>query len=145
MSTETVNQVVERLVGAQPLTTEQFETLLGVTLQPGEMNPFWRTYTFELGGGPFARGELRLNTTGDGALLILEPREPGLGQADVDRPALGDRLGMRPNPRIPPEGIETEYFQNGQVQVAAQWTSQSRRLRSLVLKWEPAPEAASAG
>jgi hypothetical protein len=138
MSTETVNQMVDRLVQARPLAAERFAALLGAPLEPGEVNPYWKTYTFDLADGPFASGELRLNAAGDGALLILEPRDPpGLGQADVDRAALGPRLGMRPNPHIPPEGIETEFFQKGGVQVATQWTRNSRRLRSLVLKWEP--------
>ena len=145
MSTETVNQLVDRLTQAGPLTTERFAALLGAPLKPGEANPFWRTYTFELAEGPFARGEARLNTTGDGALLILEPRDPpGLGQADVDRAALGPRLGMRPNLRVPPEGIETEYFQKDSVQVATQWTRNSHRLRNLVLKWEPPTSATAA-
>ena len=144
MDTQTVNQMVERLVQAQPLAVGTFETLLGTTLTPGEANAYWRTYTFALDQGPFASGELRLNAAGDGALLILEPREPGLGQSDIDRAALGTRLGMRPNPRIPPEGTETEYFQKDGVQVATQWTAQSGRLRNLVLTWEP-PAPPSAG
>ncbi len=138
MSTETANQMVDRLVQAGSLAEERFAALLGAPLKPGETNPYWKTYTFELAEGPFARGELRLNTTGDGALLILEPRDPpGLDQGDVDRAALGLRLGMRPNPHIPPEGIATEYFQKDGVQVAMQWTRNSRRLRSLVLTWKP--------
>ncbi|HLC02164.1 MAG TPA: hypothetical protein VJK02_03945 [Anaerolineales bacterium] len=144
MKTQTVNQLVDRLVRVEPLAAESFAALLGVSLQLAEQSPFWKSYTFELPKGPFAAGELRVNAAGDGALLILEPRDPpGLGQADIDRQALGPRLGMRPDPRIPPEGIETEYFQKGGVQVATQWTHTSRRLRSLVLKWEPAAVAAS--
>jgi hypothetical protein len=138
MSAETVNQLVDRLVRAAPLTTESFAALLGAPLTPGESNPAWKTYTFVLAGGPFARGELRLNAAGDGALLILEPRDPpGLGEADLNPAALGQSLGVRPNPHIPPEGVDTDYFQNGAVQVAAQWTHTSRRLRSLILKWDP--------
>jgi hypothetical protein len=144
MSTETVNQVVDRLAQAAPLSTERFSANLGVPLQAGEVNPYWKFYVFDLPAGPFAKGELRLNTAGDGALLILWPRDPpGLTQADVDRAALGPRTGMLPNPRIPPEGIETEYFQKGNVEVATQWWRTSRKLRSLVLKW-PAPAAAPA-
>jgi hypothetical protein len=138
MSTETVNQVVDRLAQAAPLTAERFTALLGAPLKPGETNPFWNTYTFDLADGPFAGGELRLNAAGNGALLILKPRDPpGLGEGDIDGAALGHSLGMRPNPHIPPEGIETEYFQTDGAQVAAQWTQTSRRLRSLVLNWEP--------
>ena len=75
MSTESVNQTVDRLVRAAPLTTDRFAALLGAPLKPGEMNPFWNTYTFELLGGPFARGELRLNAAGnrvdsDGVKLV---------------------------------------------------------------------------
>lgn len=143
MKTQTVNQLVDRLVRVEPLAAESFAALLGVSLQPAEEGPFWKIYTFELPKGPFARGELRVNAAGNGALLILEPRDPpGLGQSDVDRQALGPRLGMRPNPRIPPEGIETEYFQKDGVQVATQWTHGSRRLRSLVLRWETSSVAA---
>jgi hypothetical protein len=142
MSTNRVNQIVDRLVEPGPLTAERFATLLGVPLTAGEVNPSWETYTFKLAGGPFAGGELRLNTAADGALLILEPREPpGLGEADVDRATLGARLGARPNPHIPPEGVDTEHFQRGAAKVAVQWTHTSRRLRSLVLNWEP-PAAA---
>jgi hypothetical protein len=142
MSANTVNQLLERLVHAGALTEERFSALLGAPLKPGESSPFWQGFTFELMGGPFARGELRLDTAGDGALLILEPRDPpGLGQGDVDGAALGPRLGMQPNPHIPPEGIHTETFQKDGVQVALQWTSRSRRLHSLVLEWQP-PAAA---
>jgi hypothetical protein len=106
------------------------------------MNPFWKTYTFELADGPFAGGEMRINAAGNGALLILEPRDPpGLGEDDIYTAALGQSLGVRPNPHIPPEGVDTDYFQKDGVQVAAQWTHTSRRLRSLVLTWEP-PTAA---
>ncbi|MEP7358936.1 MAG: hypothetical protein ABI847_16925 [Anaerolineales bacterium] len=139
MSGETVNQLVERLIQPGPLTAERFARLLGAPLKPGERNPYWTTHTFELAEGPFAGGELRLSAAGDGALLILQPRDPpGLGRADLDRSAWGPTLGMLPNPDIPPEGTLTDYYKKDGVELAAQWLSRSRRLRSLVLKWEPA-------
>ena len=139
MAAETVTQLVDRLTRAGPLTAERFRAALGTALLPAEANAYWQTYSFELPAGLFARGELRLNAAGDGALLVLEPRDPpGLGEAEVDRAALGRRLGARSNPHIPPEGIDAEYFQKEGVQVAAQWTVRSRRLRSLVLEWSPA-------
>jgi hypothetical protein len=136
MSTETVTQVVERLLQAGPLTAEGFTARLAAPLTAGERNPFWHTYTFALAEGPFGGGEVRVNSTGDGALVILKPRDPaGLGAEAVDRAALGARLGMRPNLRLPPEGVETEYFDKDGVEVATQWMRTSRRLRRLVLKW----------
>lgn len=144
MTTETVNQVVERLAATEPLTLERFSELLGhPPLQVEELNAFWRTYAFELPEGPFARGELRLKTSGDGALLILWPRDPQLGEADVDTDALGESVGFEPNPRIPPEGVVTEYYQRGKAKVGAQWMARSRRLFSLVLRWEPAADPAA--
>ena len=138
MSANTVNQLVDRLTQPGPLTAEHFAALLGATWRLGETNPFWRTYSADLAGGQFARAELRLHTSNNAALLILEPRNPpGLTEADVNAAALGERLGMRPNPRIPPEGIVSEYFRKEGVRVTVQWTTTSRRLRSLVLEWEP--------
>jgi hypothetical protein len=144
MNSMPVNQVVDHLTEAGPLTPERFSQKLGVALASGEVNPYWNFFTFELPAGPFARGELRLNTDGNAALLSLVPRDPpGLTVANVDRAALGPRTGMRPNPSIPPEGIETEYFQRGNVEVATQWWRTSRKLRSLVLKWAPPASAAA--
>ena len=142
MSIETVNQIIDRLAAAglpadaAPLTVERFSALLGAPLQPASADSYWKTYTFALAGGPFRGGELRLNAAGDGALLILEPRDPpGLGLSDVNRQALGQRQGMLPNPNIPPEGIDAEYYQPGRPRLALQWTHRSHRLRSLVLEW----------
>jgi hypothetical protein len=138
MSTETVNQIVDRLAQAGPLEPERFAALLGAPLKPADENPYWKFYTFELGEGPFARGELRLNTAGNAALLSLQPRDPpGLTAADIDRSAWGPRLSLVPNPRIPPEGADTEIFRKDGVQVSTQWWHNSRKLRSLVLEWEP--------
>lgn len=138
MSTMRIDQIISRLTEAGPLEANRFAELLGTTLRPGEDNPFWRFFRFDVADGPFGGGELRLSREGDRALLILEPRNPSsLGSADVDRTKLGTPAGMLPNPRIPPEGIDTEYFQRAGAQIAVQWTHTSRRLRSVVLKWEP--------
>jgi hypothetical protein len=144
MTVETITQMVERLAQAEPLTAEHFAARLGAPLRVAEANPYWETMTFELASGPFARGEVRLKATGDAALLMLEPRRPpGLGRAAVDRAGLGTLLRIEPNPQIPPAGVVTEYFQKDEVQVAAEWASDTDRLRSLVLKWEP-PAASTA-
>lgn len=70
--------------------------------------------------------------------MSLKPRDPpGLTGFDVDKTALGSRQGFAPNPSIPPEGADTEYFVRDGVEIGLQWTHTSRRLRSVVLKWEP--------
>lgn len=144
MSTKTVNQIVDHLAQAGPLEAARFAALLGAPLKPADENPYWKFYSFELSAGPFARGELRLNTAGTAALLSLVPRDPpGLTVADMDRADWGPRLSLEPNPRIPPEGADTEIFVKDGVQVSAQWWHTSRKLRSLVLEW-PAPSTAPA-
>jgi hypothetical protein len=138
MSTPSVNPLVARLAQPGPLSVERFAAVLGAALQPAESNPAWSFYTFQLPQGPFAGGELRLNQSATGALLSLEPREPpGLGAADVDVSAWGPRLSVMPNPRIPPEGADTEVFALNGVRLSAQWWHTSGRLRRLVLEWAP--------
>jgi hypothetical protein len=141
MSPSPVNELVSRLLPAAPFTPEHFAALLGGPLRPGPANDFARTYTFTLPGGPFAGGELRLNASRDGALLILQPRNPpGLGAADLDRPAWGRPRDVRPNPNFPPEGALSETFAVAGAQVSLLWTLNSRRLVNLSLEWNSKAE-----
>lgn len=141
MSDTAVNALIDRLVKVAKLEQAQFAEVLGAEIQQTDTNPFWTFYEFTLADGPFAQGELRLNASHDGALLILDSRDPpGLGEDDIDRQALGPRKGARPNPRIRPEGLATEVFEVNGVTVSVQWTVTSRKLTSVVLAW-PAPTA----
>ena len=140
MTTKTINQMIERLRACHPLSPDRFSELLGADLKPRARNPYWKFFSFEFGNGAFVSGELRLSEGEDRALMNLKPRDPpGLTGADVDKTALGSRLGIAPNPHIPPEGADTEYFAREGVEVGLQWTHTSRRLRTVVLKWEPKP------
>jgi hypothetical protein len=142
MSAESVSQMVERLAQAGPPDRERFAAVLGAPLKLADENPSWQFYTFELASGPFAFGELRLSTAGQAALLNLAPRDPpGLTERDVPTAAWGPLRDLVPNPRIPPEGADTEVFQHDGVQVSAQWTHTTRRLLALVLEWPPSPTA----
>jgi hypothetical protein len=131
-------QSIERLTQCHPLTAGRFAEVLGVPLNPGAANAYWVFFTFEFEKGDFAGGELRLSVTGERALLNLKPRNPpGLKLSDLDQSELGPRRGFKPNPDIPPEGADTEFFEKGGVEIGLQWTHTSRQLRSVVLKWEP--------
>jgi hypothetical protein len=145
MSDQAVNTLIDRLVKIDALDLKNFADQLGADIQQTESNPYWTFYEFRLVAGPFSGGELRLNAAGDGALLILESREPpGLGEDDLDRGALGPRLGAQPNPHFPPEGLDTEFFEMEGVRVSVQWTHSTRKLTSVILEWTPpsAEEAA---
>jgi hypothetical protein len=139
MSSKTINLIVDHLAQPGPLAAERFAALLGAPLQPADDNPYWKFYTFALAAGPIAHGELRVNTAGTAALLSLAPREPpGLTAADMDRDAWGPRRSLVPNPRLPPEGADTEIWVKEGVQISVQWWHTARTLRRLVLEW-PAP------
>lgn len=138
MTTKTINQIIERLSECRPLSPERFAELLAVGMTPGAHNPYWMFFSFKLSDGAFVGGELRISAGGDRALMSLKPRDPpGLTASDVDKSTLGKRLGIVPNPHIPPEGADTESFAHEGVEIGLQWTHASRRLRSVVLKWEP--------
>ncbi|HQV26642.1 MAG TPA: hypothetical protein PLG23_01330 [Thermoflexales bacterium] len=136
--TTPINLTIEQLRKCHPLNAGRFAEILGAPLVPGAANAHWLFFTFELEQGDFAGGELRLSVTGERALLNLKPRNPpGLKSSDIDLLDLGQRRGFKPNPDIPPEGADTEYFNKGGVEIGLQWTHTSRQLRSVVLKWEP--------
>jgi hypothetical protein len=146
MSDLAVNALIDRLVKVDALDVEHFGDLLGVDFKQADTNPFWTFYEFGLDAGPFSEGELRLNAAGDGALLILDARDPpGLGMDDIDREPLGPRQGALPNPRILPEGLDTEIFEVDGVTVSIQWTHTTRKLTSVILEWTPpSPEETAA-
>ena len=137
MAADRVNSLVAQL--AQPTRPDaaRLAAVLGAVLTPSPDNPYWAFYTFTLGQGPFAGGELRLSKTGAGAWLLLNPRDPpGLGEAEVDRAGWGPLVSLLPNPRIPPEGADTEVYELGGVTISVEWLHTSRRLRSLALEWQ---------
>ena len=142
MAGDTAAQVVARLAQPGPLDAERFASRLGTTLRRSDENPDWALYKFELPGGPFAGGVLRLSHAGDAALLSLSPRDPpGLTQAELDSTAWGPRRDAAPRPRISPEGADRLTYQLGGVTVSALWTHTSRRLLNLALEWPAAPSA----
>jgi hypothetical protein len=136
MSAEDVNTLVAQLLKLSPPTVASLEAALGTTLKPAGQNNHWTIHEFELAGGPFAGGELRLSRDGSRALLSLKPRD--------DAPPLEDALDLKPygppanivsNPDIPPQGTDSYIFRPSGVRVAFQFLHQSRRLRTLVLEW----------
>jgi hypothetical protein len=136
MSAEAVNQLVGDLARLDPPAVAPVEALLGARLQQTDENPFWTFYQFELPGGPFARGELRLSKAGPHALLGLWPRDDvALTEADLDLGRWGAVLNIDINPRIPPEGTDAYIYPANGARVAFQLTHTSRRLRSVALEW----------
>src|SRR5258708_15960177 len=117
MSSQPVDQLLKSILNAGAPTQANLEKLLGVTFKPqaGQQNPHWKFYTFELSGGPFKGGELRLSTSGDRALQSLLPRdEQPLKESDVDLKQWGQAINIDINPQIPPEGTDAyTYVANG--------------------------------
>lgn len=140
MSSQQVDQFVKSILNAGLPTLAGAEKLLGVALKPGQDNPHWKFYTFELAGGPFKGGELRLSVSGDRALLSLLPREEQpLKESDLDLTPWGQAVHLDINPQIPPEGTDAYRYEVSGARLSFQFTHVTRRLRTVTLEWGAKP------
>jgi hypothetical protein len=136
MSPEDVNTLVAQLLKLSPPTVAPLEAALGTSLKPTGQNNHWTSYEFELAGGPFAGGELRLSRDASRALLSLRPRDDApLLEDGFDLGPYGPLANIVSNPDIPSEGTDSYIFRPSGVRLAFQFMHQSRRLRTLVLEW----------
>lgn len=141
MSAETLTRILKDLTQARPNELHRVESVLAAAFQQTKTNPHWTFYQCAIPTGPFASGEFRLNKAGDQALLSLEPRE-AVQEADLDLDQWGEVVNIDVNPRIPPEGTDAYTYNVQGVQVSFQLLHHSRRLRTVALAWEQAPETA---
>ena len=136
MSGQQVDELVKTVISAGTPTVAGLEKLLGVTLKPTQENPYWKFYAFELTGGPFQGGELRLNLAGDRALLSLSPRDNApLAETDFDLRQWGPATNVDINPQIPPEGTDGYTYAVNGTRLSYQFTHVSRHLRTTTVEW----------
>ena len=136
MSGQQVDELVKTVISAGTPTVAGLEKLLGATLKPTQENPYWKFYAFELTGGPFQGGELRLNLAGDRALLSLSPRDSApLAETDFDLRQWGPATNVDINPQIPPEGTDGYTYAVNGTRLSYQFTHVSRHLRTTTVEW----------
>lgn len=136
MSGQQVDELVKTVISAGTPTVAGLEKLLGATLKPTQENPYWKFYAFELTGGPFQGGELRLNLAGDRALLSLSPRDNApLAETDFDLRQWGPATNVDINPQIPPEGTDGYTYAVNGTRLSYQFTHVSRHLRTTTVEW----------
>jgi hypothetical protein len=136
VTSPSVNEIVDRLVGAGFPEVSRIEGTLAVTFRQTDQNPYWTFYQADLSDGPFARADFRLSRDGARALLSLwtdAPKAPGEKDLDLDR--WGPIASIDVNPDIRPEGTDAYIFEVQGVRVSFQLTHASRRLRSVALEW----------
>jgi hypothetical protein len=134
MSGQSLNATVDKLATAAAPSKEGVEAALGTSLQQTKDNPYWTFYEFKLDGDDVTGGEFRKGKDGKSALLILNP----VDSVTEDELALAQRGTVKSidiNPRIPPEGTDTQIYDVNGVRVSFQFTHESRRLRGLALEW----------
>ena len=136
MTKQSINQVVDALVGLDSLEIPRVEKALQAKLTESNKNDFWTFYEFTLSKGPFTHGEFRRNHDGTKALLSLttEPAKAPT-EEDLDLTRWGPVSGIDVNPRIRPEGTDAYIFDGQGVRVSFQLLHTSRRLRSVALEW----------
>lgn len=140
MSTQAVDLFVRTIIAAGVPTLAGLEKLLGTAPKPTQENPHWKFYQFDLPGGPFKGGELRLSTAGQRALLSLMPREQSpVVESDLDLKPWGPVRNIDINPQIPPEGTDAYIYDVQGARLAFQFTHVSRRLRTVTVEWGASP------
>ena len=136
MSGQQMDELVKTVISAGLPSVAGLEKLLGTQLKPTQENPFWKFYAFELSGGPFQRGELRLSLAGDRALLSLSPRDSApLTETDLNLRQWGPAVNVDINPQIPPEGTDAYTYRLNGMRLSFQFTHVSRRLRTVTAEW----------
>lgn len=139
MNSQTINLLVQTIVSNNSLTRAGFEQALATPLTQTGTNPYWTFFNFEP-PQPWAKGDLRLSTSGHKALLVLYLADNAeLNLADLDLQPYGNIMDLRPNPRIPPEGEDAYVYQLNGVQVSIQFTHTTHRLRLIALEWKGQP------
>lgn len=134
--TDTINELVENLTDTAVLELAYFERVFGTSFQETNRNRFWTFYDFTPSSVDFETGELRLDKTGERALLILNPAESSsISESALDLRRWGEPSGFDVNPAIPPEGTEAYVYMIRGVKVSFQLTHASRNLLTLVLEW----------
>lgn len=141
MTRQSINKVVDGLVGTDSLEVAHIEEALQAKLRETNKNDYWAFYEFKLSKGPFSHGEFRRSHDGTKALLSLRT-EPAKAptEKDLDLTRWGPIRGIDVNPRIRPEGTDAYIFDVEGVRVSFQLTHSSRQLRSVALEWGASPE-----
>jgi len=140
MSSQPVTPFIQSILDAGLPTLAGAGKVLGTNLKASQENPHWRFYTFELPGGPFKGGELRLSNSGDRALLSLLPRDQqALTESDLDLTPWGQATHIDINPQIPPEGTDAYTYTVKAARLSFQFTHVSRRLRTVSIEWGARP------
>jgi hypothetical protein len=140
MSSQQVDQFLHTILNGGTPSLASAEKLLSASLKARQENPHWKFYTFELAGGPFQGGELRLSTAGDRALLSLTPRaDHPLTESDFNLRQWGQANHIDINPQIPPEGTDAYRYNINGAGLSFQFTHVTRRLRTVTIEW-PSPK-----
>lgn len=126
-----VAETVENIVAIAPPTQAAVSAALNISLVEKARSPYWVEY----GGGPsedLLTVRLTIGRTNANWLLFIQydPLKAPL-QASVDLHPYGPVTNIDVNPRIPPEGTQSYCYRYHNLDVAFEFTAQTRRLRSL--------------
>lgn len=134
--TGTINELVEDLTTTAVLELSHFEGVFEASFQETQQNRFWTFYEFTPNASDYELCELRLDKSGERALLILNPSESSpISESTLDLGRWGEPSDIDINPHIPPEGIEAYIYEIVGVKVSFQLTYVSRNLLTLTLEW----------
>lgn len=132
-----IEQVCDRVLAVQ--APEGFGPALGIALKLVDKTDALESFEGTFATGVFADADLRINRSSGLKFLVLKVR-PGAG-VELKHLNLA-RYGSAPaaidtNPRIPPEGTSTYFYDVRGCRIAFQFTARSRQLRAVSFDWPP--------
>lgn len=133
---KTAIELAEQISQNTVIDRAHFERLLGTTFHKSEENSMWVFYEFSLDNSPFETGRLGMSRGKTQAFLTLSPSvEAPLTQTELSDHPWGEPDSEEINPSIPPEGTVSYIYKKPGVDIALEFTTSSRVLRTLGFEW----------
>ena len=136
MNENAIHQSIEKYIQIEKLDEKQFADKIDGKLKETERSPAGTIYEFDLTDPVFSHGELRLDTSGEWAILILQPSDDAqVEEDDLGLERWGEIRHLNINPDVPPEGIIEFTYEADSVLITFLFSEGSRILDSVILEW----------
>jgi hypothetical protein len=136
MTKESLNQLLQQLVDIDTPDREQFEHVLISKLVETDENLVSTIYEFKLDHGLIERGELRLENSGEWAILTLHASgKSSVVEDELDLEPWGEIEYLDVKPDLPPEGLISYSYKSNGVLVTFYFHGPSRRFSTVKLEW----------
>jgi len=136
MTKKSLNKLLQQLVHIDTPDREQFEHVLISKFVETDENLDSVIYEFKLDHGLIERGELRLENSGEWAILTLHASgDSSVVEDELDLEPWGEIEYLDVKPDLPPEGLISYSYKSNGVLVTFYFRGPSRRFSTVKLEW----------